>query len=270
MNRTESSTHEAIATSGARQSGTDTPSISVVVPAHNEAANAAALIDEIRAALDGTVAFEIVWVDDGSDDGMSEGLLADGRDRPFLRVIRHRARAGQSAAIATGIRFARGPVIATLDGDGQNDPADIPRLLAAFENEPDRARLLIAGRREKRRDTWIKRMASRIANAIRARMLGDDTPDTGCGLKIFAREAFLSLPRFDHMHRFLPALMVQAGGRVRSVAVGHRPRRAGRSKYGVLDRLWVGIADLFGVLWLGRRRLAAEAYEEARRGSGAA
>ena len=168
-----------------------------------------------------------------------------------LVVRRHRTACGQSAAILTGVRAARAPWIATLDGDGQNDPADIPALLAQAQAAP--GLVLTAGHRVTRRDTQTKRLASRLANAIRARLLGDATPDTGCGLKVFPREAFMMLPHFDHMHRYLPALFIRAGGRVVSVPVNHRPRTQGRSNYGTFDRLWVGIFDLAGVYWLQRR-----------------
>lgn len=238
------------------------PMVSVVVPVFNESDSVAPLIDEIAAAMADQVA-EIVFVDDGSDDATPARLSEKQSAMPQLRVIRHRTRAGQSAAIAQGIRAARAPVIATLDGDGQNDPADIPRLLDAFSAAVDRDRLMVVGHRVRRRDTWVKRVSSRIANAIRQGLLGDATPDTGCGLKVFARSAFLKMPHFDHMHRFLPALMLRQGGRVISVVVSHRPRARGRSKYGTFDRLAVGICDLAGVMWLQRRaRLACvEAVE---------
>jgi dolichol-phosphate mannosyltransferase len=173
-------------------------------------------------------------------------------------VVRHQAPQGQSFAVATGVRAARGRWIATLDGDGQNDPADIPRLLAARDAAGASAAspggpLLLAGYRKARSDSWLKRVSSRVANGVRGRLLGDSTPDTGCGLKLFEREAFLALPHFDHMHRFLPALFLRAGGSVISVEVGHRPRTRGRSHYGVMNRLWVGIVDIFGVLWLMKR-----------------
>jgi dolichol-phosphate mannosyltransferase len=220
--------------------------ISVVVPVKNEAPNIPTLVAEIRAALAG-VAHEIIYVDDGSDDGSIDVLRADGG----LTVLRHRQSCGQSAAIVTGVRAARGVWIATLDGDGQNDPADIPALLARAQAEPGIA--LVAGHRTRRRDTAVKRFSSRAANALRAFLLGDATPDTGCGLKVFRREVFLQLPIFDHMHRFLPALFIRAGGRVVSVPVNHRPRTRGVSKYGTLDRALVGVVDLAGVAWLQRR-----------------
>ncbi len=231
------------------------PEISVVVPVRDEADNIAALVAEIAAALAGEE-FEIVYVDDGSRDETPARLAAARAAEPRLRVIRHRVGAGQSAAIATGVVAARGTWIVTLDGDGQNDPADAPTLLARAR-APD-APMLVAGWRVTRRDDGVKRFSARIANAVRAWALGDDTPDTGCGLKVFRRETFLALPRFDHMHRFLPALVKRAGGAVAQVPVNHRPRAGGRSKYGVLNRLWVGIVDMIGVMWLQRRRLLAE------------
>ena len=155
--------------------------------------------------------------------------------------------------MATGVRAARGAWIATLDGDGQNDPADIPKLLAARDDPANADVLLFMGNRTTRRDTGFRRMQSRIANGVRGWMLGDGTPDTGCGIKLFSRAAFLDLPYFDHMHRFMPALFQRRGNRVISVPVGHRSRERGVSKYGMLDRLWVGIVDIFGVMWLRRR-----------------
>jgi dolichol-phosphate mannosyltransferase len=165
-------------------------------------------------------------------------------------------------AILTGIKAARANWIATLDADGQNDPADIPKLWEIARAAPASPPLMVAGRRQKRRDTWSKRWASRTANAIRRSLLGDGTPDTGCGLKLFRRDLFLEMPRFDHMHRFLPALTLRQGGKVVSVPVNHRPRARGQSNYGVLDRLWVGIADLLGVMWLMRRVKHPVALEE--------
>jgi dolichol-phosphate mannosyltransferase len=228
--------------------------LSIVIPAFNEAESIASLLGEIPALLDDRLDYEIVVVDDGSTDAMP-GVLRDCRTRqPRLRVLRQRERCGQSAALVSGVRAARAPWVATLDGDGQNDPADIMKLYTAMEQDPERA-LLISGYRRVRRDTWLRRISSRVANAVRAALLADATPDTGCGLKLFPRALFLELPRFDHMHRFLPALVQREGGKVLSIEVGHRERRHGRSKYGVLNRLWVGIVDLLGVWWLIRRRM---------------
>lgn len=223
------------------------PLLSVVVPVRNEGPNIAPLVAEIRAALAG-IAHEIIYVDDGSADDTPAQLRAAG-----VVVRRHRTSCGQSAAIVTGVRAARGAWIATLDGDGQNDPADIPALLHRARHDHGPGPLLVAGHRTRRRDTWTKRLSSRFANRIRAKLLGDATPDTGCGLKLFRRDAFRDLPAFDHMHRFLPALFIRAGGRVVSVPVNHRPRTRGVSNYGTLDRLWVGMFDLLGVYWLQRR-----------------
>ncbi len=241
--------------SKADDEGTDAPRVSVVVPVRDEAPAIRPLVDEIHAALAGGAAYEIIYVDDGSDDTTPRELKALGAEDPRLRTVRHRRSCGQSAALATGIGMARAGVIVTLDGDGQNDPADIPRLLAVLDDAPEeeRGRLLVTGLRAQRKDTWLKRFSSRLANRVRGGLLGDGTPDTGCGLKVFARQAYLDLPRFDHMHRFLPALMLMRGGRVISVPVNHRPRRHGTSNYGVFDRLWVGIVDLLGVMWLKRR-----------------
>jgi dolichol-phosphate mannosyltransferase len=227
--------------------------LSIVIPVRNEAGNIAPLVAEIGAALDGVLAFEVVYVDDGSDDATAAEIGRLQQGLRHLRLVRHAASCGQSAAVRSGVRAARAPWIATLDGDGQNDPADIPRLWQIAAGSPARPPLLIAGCRQRRQDSWSKRHSSRLANAVRRRMLNDDTPDSGCGLKLFPRSLFLDLPYFDHMHRFLPALVLREGGTVQSVAVNHRPRQRGASKYGVFDRLWVGIVDLFGVLWLRRR-----------------
>jgi dolichol-phosphate mannosyltransferase len=232
--------------------------LSIVIPVRNEAANIAPLVREIGAALDGRVDYEIVYVDDGSSDGTEAAVRA----AEPARLVRHRRSYGQSAAIRTGVKAARAPWIATLDGDGQNDPADIPRLYDIARAAPRDPPVLVAGLRAKRRDTAAKRWASRIANSVRARLLGDATQDTGCGLKIIRREVYLELPFFDHNHRFLPALMMRHGGRTISVPVNHRPRERGQSNYGVLDRLWVGIVDLCGVMWLKRRGSRPELLPE--------
>jgi dolichol-phosphate mannosyltransferase len=228
------------------------PLLTVVVPVRNEMENIGPLVTEISAALAG-VPHEIVYVDDGSTDGTAAALAALATTVPALRVLRHAASCGQSAAIVTGVRAARAAWIATLDGDGQNDPADIPALWAYAQAEDGADALLVAGWRVNRRDTQVKRLSSRFANRIRARLLGDATPDTGCGLKLFPRALFLELPPFDHMHRYLPALVLRTGGRVVSRPVNHRPRLRGQSNYGTLDRLLVSFSDLLGVIWLQRR-----------------
>ena len=228
------------------------PALSVVVPVFNEEGNVAPLVAEIVAALRGRTDFEIVFVDDHSRDDTLARLQSLRAEVPELRVLHHVRQSGQSTAIRNGVKAARGAWIATLDGDGQNDPADIPKLLAERERA-DPAVKLFAGWRVERKDSGSKRRASKVANAIRSRMLRDATPDTGCGIKLFEREAFLELPYFDHMHRYLPALMQRAGFRTVSVPVGHRHRASGVSKYNNLGRALVGIADLRGVAWLIRR-----------------
>ncbi|MBP0465096.1 glycosyltransferase family 2 protein [Roseomonas sp. PWR1] len=239
------------------------PLVSVVVPVRNEAPNIAPLVGEIEAAL-GAVPHEIVYVDDGSTDGTGDALAAARAAGAPLRWLRHRASCGQSAAVITGVKAARGRWIATLDGDGQNDPADIPRLLARAEAEAAAGRrTLVAGHRVNRKDSGVKRYTSRIANAIRSRLLRDATPDTGCGLKVFPRDLFLELPHFDHMHRFLPALTLRQGGQVVSEPVNHRPRVRGVSNYGTLDRLLVSIFDLVGMAWLQRRGRRPEIERDA-------
>ena len=236
--------------------------ITVVVPVLDEAENIVPLADEIYAALEGGPAFEIVYVDDGSSDESFEVLSKLASARPNFRAVRHASRAGQSAAILSGVRATSADLIATLDGDGQNDPADIPKLLALYRAKAAAGGpLMIAGHRRQRRDSFVKRVSSRIANGVRSRALGDQTPDTGCGLKLFPRQAFLDFPAFDHMHRFLPALMLRAGGRVISEGVSHRARARGQSKYGMWDRLWVGIDDLRGAAWLARRTIRPEIAE---------
>jgi dolichol-phosphate mannosyltransferase len=229
------------------------PDLAVVVPLRDEEENVIPLLAEIEAALSGKFTFEAVFVDDGSTDSTPAKLLEAKARFPWLKTVRHASSCGQSVAIVTGVKIARAPLIATLDGDGQNDPADIPLLLAAHANAGKEAPSMIAGWRTKRKDTWLKRISSKLANAIRSSLLGDNTPDTGCGLKIFPRETFLDFPRFNHMHRFLPALMLRQGGKVVSVPVNHRPRERGASKYGFWDRLWVGVADILGVMWLRKR-----------------
>ena len=236
-----------------------TPQLSAVVPVHNEEDNVAPLVGEIVTALRGVIDFEIVYVDDTSKDATLQRLHDLQATVPELRVIRHLSNAGQSTAVRNGVKAARAPWIATLDGDGQNDPADIPKLLAQRDSAAADIKLF-AGWRVNRQDSGSKRWASKWANAIRARMLRDDTPDTGCGIKLFERAAFLDLPYFDHMHRYLPALMQRAGWKTVSVPVNHRHRSTGVSKYNNLNRALVGIRDLRGVAWLitRSRRTAVE------------
>lgn len=227
-------------------------SLSVVIPVFNERGNIGPLVEEVVRHLRGRVAFDIVCVDDQSDDDTRDVLTALKAEVPELRVLVHHRRSGQSTAIRTGVKQALSPWIATLDGDGQNDPSDIPKLLAA-RDAADAQTKLFAGWRVDRKDTASKRWASRWANRIRQRLLRDDTPDTGCGIKLFERAAFLDLPYFDHMHRYLPALMQRAGWKTVSVPVSHRPRGSGQSKYTNLGRALVGVRDLMGVSWLIQR-----------------
>lgn len=235
--------------------------ISVVVPVKDEAGNVVPLAREIAAALTGE-SYEMVFVDDGSADATVTELLQLKPELP-VRVLAHGRNLGQSRALRSGIVAARGNIIVTLDGDGQNDPADIPAMIAAFQAEAsDPLFAMIAGQRRKRRDKWSKRAASRFANRVRRRLLNDQAMDTGCGLKVFRRESYLALPYFDHMHRYLIALMLREGCRIGFVNVNHRPRQTGRSKYGVFDRLAVGIADLAGVMWLNRRHRGAAQTRE--------
>jgi dolichol-phosphate mannosyltransferase len=236
--------------------------LSIVIPVKNEAENIAPLVAEIRAALDGFIGYEMIFIDDGSNDATAGEIRRLAAETRRLRLLRHTQGCGQSAAIRSGVKAARAAWIATLDGDGQNDPADIPKLWRLSPASSGVAPVLVNGNRERRQDSWSKRSASRIANSIRGRLLGDDTPDTGCGLKLFPRALFLDLPYFDHMHRFLPALVLREGGKVHSVGVNHRPRRSGVSKYGVFDRLWVGIIDLLGVMWLKRRACRPHLLDE--------
>lgn len=228
--------------------------LSVVVPVHNETENLKSLIEEIGQAVGSLGAYEIIYIDDGSTDDTLEALKSLRSSFPVLRVLRHVKCCGQSTAVRTGVKAAKAAVIATLDGDGQNDPANIPAMYEAWEKLAAEGRgALVAGYRKNRKDTGWRRFSSRFANRIRAGLLGDATPDTGCGLKLFDRSLFLEMPYFDHMHRFLPALAQRAGAKVVSVEVNHRPRTQGQSKYGTWGRLWVGIWDLIGVMWLKRR-----------------
>lgn len=237
--------------------------ISIVVPVHNEAGNILPLIEEIEKAMAQAEAYEIIYVDDGSRDRTEAELKEAMLQYKALRVIRHRQSCGQSTAVRTGVKAAVHPWIATLDGDGQNDPADIPRL---YKTWLEKSRTLtnlwmVAGWRNKRYDSKWRLFSSKFANTIRSSLLGDNTPDSGCGLKVFARDKFLELPYFDHMHRFLPALVIRSGGSVISESVNHRPRGAGVSNYGTLDRLWAGIIDLLGVIWLQNRAKLPEVNE---------
>ena len=236
------------------------PEISIVVPVHNEAGAAAPLAREIAQAFAGRD-YEMVFVDDASRDSTLEELLALRAELERLRVLRHPRNAGQSRAVRTGVLAARGAIVVTLDGDGQNPPADGPALADALAAAPPEV-AMVGGRRVKRKDTAAKRWASRIANNVRKRLLADDADDTGCGLKAFRREAFLRLPYFDHMHRYLPALMIREGYAVRYQDVGHRPRVVGRSKYTNLGRLWAAVSDLQGVMWLRSRARNPGAVEE--------
>lgn len=234
------------------------PLLSVIVPARDEAGNLPRLLREIAHALEG-FDFEVIVVDDGSVDATWEMLSARAAQDRRLRPMRHPRSAGQSTSLWQAAARARGTWLATLDGDGQNDPGDIPRLLERAQRG-DVA--LVAGHRQARRDDLLKRVSSRVANRVRSALLGDGTPDTGCGLKLVRRSAFLALPYFDHMHRFLPALVQAQGGTCVSVPVAHRPRLAGKSHYGVNNRLWVGLVDLVGVMWLRRRSRLPAPLEE--------
>jgi dolichol-phosphate mannosyltransferase len=234
-------------------SDTAETAVSIVVPVRNEADNVAPLIAEIAAALDGRWIYEIIYVNDGSVDATAERLVAAMRQRGNLRQIRHATSSGQSAAVRSGVRAARGAIVATLDGDGQNNPAFLPDLISAIEKGGERVGLA-AGQRVGRKDTGFKKIQSRIANAVRNAILRDGTRDTGCGLKAFRREVFLALPYFDGLHRFLPALVRREGYEIAYVDVIDRPRHSGVSNYGFFDRLWIGIIDLAGVWWLIRRK----------------
>jgi dolichol-phosphate mannosyltransferase len=227
--------------------------VSIVVPVRNEAENVSPLIAEIAAALDARWKYEIIYVNDGSTDPTADRLAAIVRQRENLRQIRHATSSGQSAAVRSGVRAARGAIVATLDGDGQNNPAFLPDLILAIENGGERVGL-VAGQRVGRKDTGFKKIQSRVANGVRNAILRDGTRDTGCGLKAFRREVFLMMPYFDGLHRFLPALMRREGYEIAYVDVIDRPRHSGVSNYGFFDRLWIGIMDLAGVWWLIRRK----------------
>lgn len=237
--------------------------VSIVIPVYNEADNIIPLLEEIVDVMKVSQTYEVIVVDDGSTDNTSQILTQILQSNNQLRVIKHEFSCGQSTAVYTGVKAAMFPIIATLDGDGQNDPADIPRLYEQLKQQSKTSPNLwmIAGWRNKRHDSAWKLFSSKFANSVRAGLLGDNTPDTGCGLKVFFRDRFLELPYFDHMHRFLPALIIRAGGQVISEPVNHRARSNGISKYGTLDRLWAGITDLLGVIWLIKRAKLTVAKE---------
>jgi dolichol-phosphate mannosyltransferase len=239
------------------------PAVSIVVPVRNEADNIAPLVDEIAAALDQNLAFELIYVNDGSTDRTEAELARLMTSRPWLRQIRHEISCGQSAAVSSGVMHARAAIVVTLDGDGQNDPAFIPALLEAMMKAPHIG--LVAGQRVGRQASGFKKFQSRVANAVRSVVLRDGTRDTGCGLKAFRRDLFLRLPYFDGLHRFLPALVRREGYAIGYVDVVDRPRRAGTSNYGMWDRLWIGILDLIGVWWLIRRRRHVPQVSEVKR-----
>jgi dolichol-phosphate mannosyltransferase len=235
---------------------------SVVVPVCNEAGNAANLAREIAMALDGR-SYEMIFVDDSSRDDTRAELAALKGELPALRLIGHRTNAGQSRAVRTGVLAARAPIVGTLDGDGQNDPADLPALLARLTRHDAPSKLgMVGGRRAKRQDNWGKRVSSRLANTVRKSILRDGADDSGSGVKVFKREAFLRLPYFDHMHRYMPALMLREGYAVEFLDVNHRPRGAGRSNYTNLGRLAANMTDLFGVMWLRSRARDPEGTDE--------
>lgn len=229
--------------------------VSVLIPAKDEAGNIAGLVTEVVEALRPVCRFEIVLVDDGSSDGTANEFLQRCTELGAqAQLIRHRSSAGQSTALSTAAQHALGQYLVTIDGDGQNDPADIPALIrAAQEVESTATHFCIAGYRKNRQDTQWKKFQSRIANAVRQRLLRDQVPDTGCGLKLIPRRTWVLLPYFDHMHRFLPALVCRLDGAIRVVAVNHRARHVGVSKYNAWNRLWVGLVDMAGVIWLSRR-----------------
>jgi dolichol-phosphate mannosyltransferase len=228
--------------------------ISVVIPVYNERENIKELVLGIQNRMSSFAPnHEIIVVDDGSNDGTLSVLTDLQKKVETLRILSHQSNCGQSVSLYNGIRASKGGIIVTLDGDGQNDPSDIPHMVADLRKNAGRNVQMVAGYRKKRNDNALRKISSYVANSVRRLLLKDDTPDTGCGLKVFSRDAFLSLPYFDHMHRFLPALIQRHGGKVISKEVNSLPRRYGVSKYGVWNRLWVGIVDLFGVIWLKKR-----------------
>jgi dolichol-phosphate mannosyltransferase len=242
------------------------PRVSVVVPVRNEAGNVAPLIGEIARAMAALAPFEIIYVNDGSSDGTAAELRTLAEQYPYLRHVDHAVSCGQSAAVRTGVTFARAPVVVTLDGDGQNDPAFLPALVAAIGR--DQGIGLVAGQRVGRKATGFKKLQSRVANTVRNMVLRDGTRDTGCGLKAVRRDLFLALPYFDGLHRFLPALVRREGYGIAYVDVVDRPRLHGASNYGLWDRLWIGILDLMGVWWLIRRKKRVPQVSEVARDAG--
>lgn len=240
------------------------PEISIVVPMHDEVENVEPLLAEIAATLNGTFTYEVVCVDDGSGDGTVEALQAAADANPAVRVLRHSRRCGKSAGVQTGARAARAPIVVLMDGDRQNDPADVPALVADLRDgrSRDPHLIMVAGQRGRRADTWLRQLSSRVANGVRGAVLGDGTRDTGCGLKAITREGLLALPYFDGQHRFMSALVQAQGGRVTLRDVADRPRAAGQAKYGVWNRLWVGIGDLLAVTWLVRRSHLPDRVED--------
>lgn len=234
----------------------DSMQLSIVVPVFNEEENLPSLLGELDRLLQNWKNIEVIFVDDQSIDGTVAALMRYKQGHPWLRVVRHAAQQGQSAALRSGILAAHQPLVATLDGDGQNDPADIQQLVAVYRQEKKLdSSCLVIGHRTRRKDNKWRKISSFLANAVRNRLLSDDTPDSGCGIRVFSRSDFLDLPSFDHMHRFLPVLFRNRGGTVVSVPVNHRPRLFGRSHYGTLDRLGEGIVDLIGVNWLTKRAI---------------
>ena len=246
------------------ESAAAAPRVTVVVPVRNEAGNVAALVGEIENALAAHAPFEIIYVNDGSSDATPDELRNLLATRPHLRMISHQQSCGQSAAVRTGVRAARAPLVITLDGDRQNDPAFMPDFLLAMDAAGETCGL-VQGQRTGRKDTGFKKFQSRVANGVRSRVLQDGTRDTGCGFKCFRREAWLALPYFDAVHRFTPALMRREGWDIAYVDVIDRPRFTGVSNYGFFDRLWVGIVDLMGVRWLIKRRKRIPQASEAER-----
>ena len=237
--------------------------ISVIVPVHNEAENVTSLLAELSSVDVNGIPLEFVFVDDASDDETLNVLKTLQISEPRLRILCHDKTAGQSTAIRTGVVNASCGWIVTMDGDGQNDPADIPKFVQALDGHlPGEVPFLVAGDRSHlRKDSTVKRITSKIANSIRNFLLKENCPDSGCGMKLFSRESFLNLPYFNHMHRFLPTLYLRSGGKILMVATNHRPRNHGSSHYGTWGRMWAGIVDLLGVMWLRRRAISVAVKE---------